>query len=222
MSRFALGLVIAGCAAGLLCAPARADIIYSISPATVDATAGDVGDSFDVLLTNTGASAISVAAFDFEVQVTDSDITLTGADFNTGATPYIFPLSDSFVALNSLTLNFTSGSYLDGSDATNDATDVTVGAGDTVALGDVLFNVAAGATPGPFAVAFSCTPTPGVLADCNNLADAEGDLISVDTFDSGTIQISSTSAVPEPSTALPLAAALLAATVFVRKRRRSA
>lgn len=228
MNRYTLGILAASCAVGLFCSSARADIIFSIEPTSTTANLGDTGDSFDVVMTNSGSSAISVSAFDFEVAVDAgvagySDITLTGADFNTGATPYIFPLSNSFDSQNGLTLNIDSGQYLDASDATNDGTGVTIGAGDSVALGDVLFDVSATATPGSIPVTFSAF-IDGVLADENNLAGpcscAGGyETINVDEFESGTIDIQTPSAVPEPSTALPLAAAILLGSWFIRRRR---
>jgi hypothetical protein len=103
-----LGLSTASCLAALLCAPVQGSPIesnsFSIAPSTVSASAGDVGDAFDVLLTNNGSFDISVAAFAFEVTVADTDVTLTGADFSTTAAPYIFA-GDSFDQNNSLTLD---------------------------------------------------------------------------------------------------------------------
>jgi hypothetical protein len=228
MSRYTLGILGAACALGLSCSSARADIVFSIEPSAVSANLGDTADSFDVVLSNTGSSAISVSAFAFEVAVNAgvagyTDITLTGADFNTGATPYIFPLTNSFDSQNSFTLNIDSGQYLDASDGTNDATGVTVGAGDSVALGDVLFSVSPTAAPGPIPVTFSAF-VDGVLADENNMAgpcspcSGGYQTINVDDFEGGTIDIQSPTTVPEPSAALPLAV-LLGALLIRRSRR---
>jgi hypothetical protein len=222
MSKYTLGIIIAGCAAGLLCSPARADVIFSIDPVTVSASPGDVGDAFDVVLTNSSnaSSNISIAAFFFEVTVADADITLTGADYSTGAIPYIFA-GDSFDEINALGLSFagidTTPQTLQAGDVTNDVTNVVLTPGESLALGEVLFNVAPGATPGPFTVSF--TGSTGV-ANLNDLSDASGDTINVDTFDSGTIQVSGTSTVPEPATTPFLAGALLIGVLFIRKRRR--
>src|ERR1700722_849633 len=84
-----LGILIAS-AAVLFCSHAQASAVVSIQPATVSAAPGSVGDAFDVVLMNSGPGSISVAGFAFEVSVTDNDITLTGADFSTGAFSYIF------------------------------------------------------------------------------------------------------------------------------------
>ena len=69
--------------------PAHADTLtVSLSPLS-DVAAGSTGNSFDVLLTNTSGSAVSIEAFFFEVQSSSSDITFTDATTATG-TPYIF------------------------------------------------------------------------------------------------------------------------------------
>jgi hypothetical protein len=214
MSKYILRILITGCAAALLCSPAQAGTIYSISPANVFANPGDVGDSFDVLLTNSGTSDISIAAFSFEVSVTNPDITLTGADFSTGANPYIFA-TDSFDAINGFTLNTTSpGQTLDAGDVTNDGAGITLAPGQSLALGDVLFNVANGTASGSYTVSFSGG------ADFNNLSGPAGNAINVDSFSSGTIFISSVATVPEPVSALPLAGALIIGVLVVRKRGR--
>jgi hypothetical protein len=189
-----LGVFIAACAAVLFCSAARASTTYSIQPPTVGASRGDVGDAFDVVLTNSGPSSISVAGFFFEVSVTDPDITLTGADFSTGSFTYIFA-GDSFDQNNFLALNTTSGSTLDGSDSTNDGAGITLMSGQSLALGRVLFNISPTAATGPFTVSFTGTPA---VTDANSLSDPAGAPITVGSFTSGTITITSSS-VPEPS-----------------------
>jgi len=217
-----LGLLAAPCLACLLCAPVRASAIestsYSIAPVTVAASAGDVGDAFDVLLTNNGSFDISVAAFAFEVTVADTDVTLTGADFSTTAAPYIFA-GDSFDQFNSFTLDTPGGidstaQTLEASDLTNDLAGILLAPGQSLALGEVLFNVANGATPGPFGLSFTGSSS---VADSNSLSDPSANAIPVDNFYGGTIMIGS---VPEPGTALPLAGALLLSIFIVRYRRR--
>jgi hypothetical protein len=198
------------CAAALLCSAAHGTTILSIQPAVVPAIAGDTGDSFDVVLTNSGPSSISVAAFSFEVSVTDPDITLTSADFST-ALPYIFA-GDSFDATNGFPLNTTSGQTLDASDLTNDGAGITVAAGQSFGLGHVLFDVAPNANPGAFPLTF----TGG--AGANNLSDPNGNNIPIDAFTSAVIVITSpVAAVPEPSYFLPLLAGL-AVLAYMRKR----
>lgn len=68
--------------------PAQADeLIVSLSPLS-DVVAGSTGNSFDVLLTNASASAVSIAGFTFEVLTASPDISFIGATTAT-ATPYI-------------------------------------------------------------------------------------------------------------------------------------
>jgi hypothetical protein len=197
-----LASFVAICAAGLLGPAARATTTYSIDPVNTSASPGDVGDAFDVVFTNNGPATITVAAFAFEVTVADTDITLTGADFSTVAFPYIFA-GDSFSQINGFTLDFdgldTTNQTLMASDVTNDDAVVTLISGQSLALGEVLFNVANPAATGPFTVSFTCS---NPIADCNNLATiVDGDVIgiNVDNYSSGTITIGS---VPEPSSLL--------------------
>jgi hypothetical protein len=70
-------------------APAKADVVISIQ-SPLNANAGDTGDSFDVTLTNTGPSAVSIAAFTFEISAANTDMTFTDANTGTGLAPYIF------------------------------------------------------------------------------------------------------------------------------------
>jgi hypothetical protein len=205
------GILIFFCAAGLVCSPARASAIFttfSIQPASLNASPGDAGDAFDVVLTDNGPASISVQSFSFEVSVSNPSITLTGVDFSTAADAYIFT-GDSFDFINSFPLNTSSGQTLDASDATNDGSGITLTAGQSLALGRVLFNVAAGIAPGAYSVSF----TGG--ADFNNLSNPAGGSIPVSQLTGGTITIST---VPEPATALLLGSAL-GLLGFLRRRR---
>src|SRR5579884_513947 len=130
-------LLTAGVMAGLpFAGPARADLAVSFSdPGNV--AAGSTGDSFDVLLTNTGPSDVVLGAFTFEVATTSSDITFTDVTTATVADPYIFG-ADSLFAPD--ILGTTTGQDITAFDL-DGAGDVTIGAGSTVGLGHVLFNV---------------------------------------------------------------------------------
>lgn len=214
MSKYASRIMVVCCAAALLCCPAWSDIVYSISPASLFVNPGATGASFDVLLTNSGTSDISLAAFSFEVSVTNSSIILTGADFSTGANPYIFA-TDSFDAANGFTLNTTSpGQILDASDLTNDGAGVVLASGQSLALGDVLFNVDAGGSSGSYVVAFSGG------ADFNNLSDPGGNGVGIAGFSTGTIVVNGGATVPEPAPVWPLAGALIIGALVVRRRSR--
>lgn len=201
-------LAISMLAVGLGTTSAYADTMYSISPALISAAPGDVGDAFDVLLTDTGQTALSIAAFSFEVSVNDTDITLTGADYSTAASvgvPYIFA-GDSFFQdfgspLNFCNLDGCSNQILDASDVTDDVAGIAVAPGGTANLGEVFFNVAPGALPTLASLTF--TGEVSDVANANNLSDPAGDGIAVDSFSGGSISIASAATVtPEPSSLL--------------------
>jgi hypothetical protein len=204
----ALGILVASCAVMLVCSPARATTIFSIQPTTF-AAPGSTGNAFDVVLTNSGPGSIEVGGFSFEVSVTNPAISLTGADFTPIVAPYIFA-GNSFDEDLPIALNSTSGATLDASDTYETAlSGVTLISGESLSLGEVLYNVAANASAGSFAVSFTGTPS---VADANNLADNNGNAIDVGTFTSGTINI-----VPEPSSLLLLLAGT-AALAGLRRR----
>lgn len=205
-----LGILIASCAAAFTCSPARATT-FSIQPSAVLAPPGSSG-AFDVLLTNNGPGSITVGIFAFEVSVADTDLNLTGADFSTGASPYIFA-GHSFDQDNSLLLNFSSGQTLDASDSYDiSGSGVTLTAGESLALGEVLYSISPTAAPGPVTVSFTGTPS---VADANNLSTPSFNAINVNTFSGGTITIGS---VPEPSSIF-LTLAGIAALAATRRRR---
>ncbi len=185
-------LIVAACVLFLLgSATARADVILSGQPVT--AAAGSSGNSLDIELTNSGPSAITVGGFSFGISVANPAINFT--DANTSTTdPYIFA-GDSLFGPD-LT-GPTRGQSLTAVDVFDiPLSGVTVGAGTTVGLGHVLFDVAGTATAGAFPVSFASFPTSG-------LSDAIANNISIDTFSKGQITITAT-AVPEPSSLLPL------------------
>jgi hypothetical protein len=135
------GLLAAACI--FASAPAYASLSFSIQ--SVAASPGDTGDTFDVLLTDTDASPVSIAGFNFTLQVSDpTDITFTGVFTTTTTATYIF---DG----NSL-----SGPEIDDQlTPTIIASDVaatgstTLNSGDVVGLGQVVFNVSPTAHTGP-------------------------------------------------------------------------
>ncbi|MGB6944766.1 MAG: PEP-CTERM sorting domain-containing protein, partial [Bryobacteraceae bacterium] len=95
-------------------------------------------------------------------------------------------------------------------DATFNGTDVAAGA--TYGLGSVSYSIAPGATNNEIAaIDFSAYPD-------TSLSDSNFNNIDF-TAESGTITVQTASTVPEPATALPLAAALLIGAAFLRKRR---
>jgi len=184
--------------------PARAGIIL-----TAESVSSSDG-AFDVFLTNTGFSAVNIAAFTFEVNVSSSQITFTDATYNTTTNPYIFA-GNSLFGPDILTSISNGGQTLDAGDATSDASDVSVGSGASVGLGHVLVTTT-GTLTSDATVSFTPSST--------SLADAAGNDVPITSFTNGTISPIAT--IPEPST-LALATTCLAiwgATWFARRSRR--
>jgi hypothetical protein len=177
--------------------PARADIVYFLQ--SVNASAG----AFDVLLSNTGASAVKLDGFAFEVTVTTPSgpaVTLTNATTATTASPYIFAGNSLFGPDITLATS-NGGKTLDASDAYSVVnTDISLASGATVGLGHVIFS-AAGLTSTATVSFTGGFPT-------NSLGDHLSNNIPITTFKTGTISPTSSS-VPEPSAPV-LASALLA------------
>ena len=206
-------------AAGLLLAaapalPARAGMVITLQ--NVSAAAGSSGDTLEVDLTNTGTSAVDIGAFNFELTIpSGSGITFTGADTSTSLDTYIF-------AGNSFADAFDGGSIYSSSSSTAtmlDAGDVgtatgTVGAGATVGLGLVLFDVAGSAPTGSVTVTLTTTQAGTSLTDPN------GGNIPIDTFNNGAITITG-GTVPEPSAVIPAMLGLLGAGWMVRGSRKA-
>lgn len=208
-------------------ATALADVSLSIQADTTNVVAGDVGDAFDVILTNDGTSSFNIAAFVFGLSTTDPDITFTEADVNTEVMPYIFA-GDSFVQIEEgtpvISLQLVSfpalpAQILTASDVTNDATGIVVAPGGAADLGRVLFDVAPDPTSQAFTVSFIDTTFQGQYL-FNNFSDDDGNAVDVDNLESADFSIQT--AVPEPSAAVLLLTVLmcmLAANRLVRARR---
>ena len=186
-------------ALGLLGPLAQADMIVGAAPVT--AAAGSIGNQFDVFLTNDGPGAVTVAGFTFEISVANPSISFADATTST-VFPYIFGANSLFGP--DLT-GPTSGQSLDVSDIYAIPLEgVTIGAGDTVGLGRVSFDVLAGANPGIFPVLFTAFPF-------TSLSDPDALDIPITGLTSGSITISGESPVPEPSTGALMFGVLLVA-----------
>ena len=206
----------AGFIVAFAASPARAGIVYSIQ--SVNASAG----AFDVLLSNTGNSAVNIDGFSFEVSVSTPSgpaVTLTDATISTTADPYIF-VGNSLFGPDILLGTSNGGKTLDASDAYGTANaDISLAAGATVGLGHVIFS----------AVGLSSTATvsftpAGSQYPANSLSDHLGDNIVITSFGTGTIT-PTVSSVPEPSATVlaTMVLALAGGRWFVsRSRRKSA
>jgi hypothetical protein len=192
--------------------PAHADLNFEIQ--SVTAHPGDTNDAFDIVLQNTGPSAVNIAQWLFTIQTTSPDVTFE-AGFAVTAEPYIFG-ADSFDGSirGSLSSTTAPGQSLTASDMTFLSDNVSVAANSTVGLSLVLFDVAPGAAVGPVTVSFETD-----LAH-SSLSDVAGSNINIDNFGTGTIDITSAATVPEPSTLLLLAFGILPALYGWQMRKR--
>jgi hypothetical protein len=193
-------------AAAIAPSPARAGFVVTVQPAT--ATAGSTNDTLQVTLTNTGNSAVTVGGFAFEI-VAGSGVTFTSVD--TSTTPaYIFAGHSAFGPDISNPPPTLPGNMLAAEDnyfnSGGGTQGISLGAGMTVGLGDVHFNVSPTAT-GPITITLDGFPT-------TNFEDASGNDITQSvgtTVNNGTVTVTP-AAVPEPSslamTALALAIGL--------------
>jgi hypothetical protein len=205
--------IVASAIACLGSLPARASIILSITPVSVQAGANSA--IFDVDIENTGPTAQNIAGFTFALTVANANISFTGGDFST-TLPYLFT-ADSFDQLNGFTLTDLppAAQTLQASDLSNGGSGTNIAAGAAYGLGEIFFNVSPAILPGPVTV----TLTP----DCNNpnlctsLSDSSGSNVPFSATN-GTITVTSASAVPEPSTFALLFLALPAA-AYIRTRR---
>jgi hypothetical protein len=185
--------------------PARAGLIAAVQ--FVSATRGSTGNPLDVTLTNTGPAPVTVGGFAFQVTTADLDITFTGSTFSTPL--YIFTGDSLFGPILNL---MSPGQTMDGSDLSSSGLGTTIGAGATVGLGRVLFNVSPSAAFGPFAVLLQPFPNTNLSGPGPAFAN-----IPINTLTPGQITVS-VSAVPEPASVLLLGTALV---YLALKKRRS-
>ena len=187
-SRFATVLV-AGAAAFLLYSvPVRADSLEISIESPINVNAGTSGNGFDVLLTNLSGPAVSLAGLTFEISVPSTDIQLSEANTATLLDPYIFSGNSLFGP--NITVSNT-GQDLSASDLYSViGSGITLGAGATVGLGHILFDVSATAHSETVPVTFTAFPATSLSDDLSNN-------VPINTLTNGQIDIIGT--VPEPS-----------------------
>jgi hypothetical protein len=187
-SQFATMLVL-GAAAFLLCSvPVRADSLEISIESPINVNAGTSGNGFDVLLTNLSGPAVSLAGLTFEISVPSTDVQLSEANTATLLDPYIFN-GNSLFGPNITVAN--TGQDLKASDLYSAiGSGVTLGAGATVGLGHILFDVSATAHSETVTVTFTAFPATSLSDDLSNN-------VPINTLTNGQIDIIGT--VPEPS-----------------------
>ena len=183
-------------------ATGRADAALIVSAPSLVALTGTSG-TFDVLLQNTGPSAVSIGGFSFGISTTNPGITFTVANISTGTT-YIFN-GNSFFGPN---ITISSGTSLTASDSADTPTSVSVLANSFVGLGHVAYSISGGAATGSFAITLSGPAT--------SLSTATGTNIPVDTLTNGSITVSAT---PEPASLGLVGGLVLALGLLAKKKR---
>jgi hypothetical protein len=202
---------LAACLAALLAlataGPAKADFIISVL--SVSASAGSTGNALEVSLTNTGSSAATVAGFSFGVSVAGgSGISFTDVTTATAPDAYIFTGHSLFgpdIVVNNSGTDITAADVFD-----TPFGGATLGAGDTLGLGEVFFDVDP-ATTGVIPVTLDAFPV-------TSLADENGANLSF-TPAGGSITVTTTSIAPEPGTCFLFSQALVGVALWVWVRR---
>lgn len=203
------GLLV-GIAATLFTSVPAAGAGITMSVGSAAAAPGSAMDSFDVDLTNSGASAVTIGGFAFQVSIANSKIDFIDVNTSTAA-DYIFSGTSQF------------GPDLSGPDSgqTISASDVffipssgtAIHSGQTLGLGHVVFDVSAKATAGVFPVDLAPYPI-------TSLSDALGNDVNIDVLSPGQITITGPTAVPEPSSFFLFLSSSITAALGARRSRR--
>ena len=205
--RLLLSFCLTSLSLALMPAPASADLILQVENAT--AQAGGTG-SFDVVLSATSGS-FDVSGFSVELSVDPgSGITFTGVSENTTSAPYLF------TTLQTPPLTFATFPVSDFTASDSSATApgfVTLEGPPTMTFGleHVTFAVADQPLSGPILVSI-------VIGSNTQVLDVNAEILPLVTRD-GSITVS-TSAVPEPSTAVMVLMAAAVSLVLGRLRKR--
>jgi hypothetical protein len=187
-SQFATMLVAGAAACLLYSVPVRADSLEISIESPINVNAGTSGNGFDVLLTNLSGPAVSLAGLTFEISVPSTDIQLSEVNTATLLDPYIFSGNSLFGP--NITVSNT-GQDLSASDLYSViGSGITLGAGATVGLGHILFDVSATAHSETVPVTFTAFPATSLSDDLSNN-------VPINTLTNGQIDIIGT--VPEPS-----------------------
>jgi hypothetical protein len=195
-------------------APALAGSVgLSVSLQGVTAASGSTGDFFEVDVKNNSSAADVIDAFQFELLSANSNIIFTSATIGT-TNPYIFDVADSLFGPSISTTPPPDGQTVIASDVWGGTGNgYSLGAGATVAIGEVFFNVRGGTDAGPYTISFSPTSV-------TTFSDANGDLFNIQSLTPGTITVTGAATTPEPSTLSTMGLALAALALASGARRR--
>ena len=182
----------AGVAGLLLLGEPHAQASLIVAAPSITAAPGNFGN-FDVVLQNTGGSAVGIGGFSFGITTTNPGITFTAVNTSTTAV-YIFAGLSTFGP----DISVATGTTLTASDSpTTLPTPVLVASGATVGLGNVTYNIANNVTIGNFEITLIAYPATSLVNGTGSIN------IPIDTLQNGSIQV-----VPEPGTLLLFPTAL--------------
>jgi hypothetical protein len=201
-----LAFLIATCIALLATGPARADLVISAQQVTSDP--GATGVSLDVTLTNTGPSSVGIGAFTFELTVGSTDITFTGVTTATAA-PYIFD-GLGLIGPDIAVPGFTGQDIMASDLFSVFGSGATLGAGVTVGLGHLVFDVSGNAS-GVYPILLAAFPG-------TTLSDFDGNDVPITSLANGSV--TTVRSVPEPSAMLLLGVG--GGLLFLRRHRGTA
>jgi len=183
---------------------ANADLVVGASATSWTVGAGGIG-TFDIIVTNTGLSDVSVEAWNTSMISQDPFLQFTDADGNTSDS-YIFG-SVQFAPL--APAGTLPGTTLSVSDI--NASDVTLTPGSTFGLAHVTFTVSASATPGLF--------IPILFGSDTSFANSGGSVSFTDPVGIGPSVTVGPQVVPEPSS-MVLAGLVTGCGAWLANRRR--
>ena len=212
-SRVELALTLAVAWTACAATSARADLVFGIADGT--ATPGSSSNSFDVTLTNSGASDVDIAGFSFEITTTSSNVNFSDVTVYTQSAPYIFGAYSEFGP--DIALSAAGNMVLASDNYVTPFEGATLASGQTLDLGHVLFALDLTAPTTPIPITFSTDPADTQVNDPdgnpfpNLLIPGPGVL---------TIPVGGV-AVPEPASGL-LGLQGLSLAGYIASRRRSA
>lgn len=187
---------------------AKGSILFLVQ-STV-AAPGSMNNAVDVLITDQGPNAVDIGGFSWEITVSGAHVTLNSATTAT-VLPYIFAGNSAFGPVISTS---SPGQTMDASDfvaVVNSST--TIGAGQTFGLGRLFFDVSPSAMNNEvLTLAFNPANS--------SLSDANGSPVTINTFQSGTITITSVTSVPEPGTGITVISLLIVFAICDMVKRR--
>ena len=190
-----LPLVLALATGLITTTPARAGSGLVLGIANGVASPGSSTNSFDVTITNTTAGGVDIGGFSFELTTTSADVMFT--DVTTASPAYIFANNSYFGP--DIVIDAAGNTVSAGDNYGTSNSGITLGAGQTLDLGQVIFTLDTSASTTPIPLVFSAYPATGVNG--SDGADYGNTLLGPDNSNAFSITVGAGS-VPEPTSLL--------------------